>query len=81
MLYMRICGFNNGHLLLPNNTGWWGDGHVSDEHVDVVRLEVSQGGQGGSARLPAVHQVGHRQAVQACLLVIFTLPARCVPST
>ena len=30
------CGFRNGHLLLPNNTGWRGNGHVSDEHVNVV---------------------------------------------
>ena len=76
-----MCGLRNGHLLLPNNTGWRGNGHVSDEHVDVVRLEVSQGGQGGSPRLPGVHQVRHREAVQARLLVIFALPARRVPTT
>ena len=75
------CGFRNSHLLLPNNTGWRGNGHVSDEHVDVVRLEVSQGGQGGSPRLPGVHQVRHREAVQARLLVILALPARRVPTS
>ena len=68
------------YLLLPNTTGWRGNGHVGDEHVDVVRLEVSQGSQGRSSRLPAVHQVRHGQAVQAGLLILLRLPARRIPS-
>merc|ERR1719204_1229371 len=68
------------HLLLPNNTGWRRNGHVGDEHVDVVRLEVPQGSQGRSPWLSAVHQVRHGQAVQAGLLILLGLPARSIPS-
>ena len=68
------------YLLLPNNTGWRGNGHVGDEHVDVVRLEVPQGSQGRSSWFPAVHQVRHGQAVQAGLLIFLRLPARRIPS-
>ena len=68
------------YLLLPNNTGWRGNSHVGNEHVDVVRLEVPQGSQGRSSWFSAVHQVRHGQAVQAGLLILLRLPARRVPS-
>ena len=68
------------YLLLPNNTGWRGNGHVGDEHVDVVRLEVPQGSQGRSSWFSAVHQVRHGQAVQAGLLILLGLPADRIPS-
>ena len=68
------------YLLLPNNTGWRGNGHVGDEHVDIVRLEVPQGSQGRSSWFSAVHQVRHGQAVQAGLLIFLRLPARRIPS-